>query len=96
MLNRRAKRRYLLIMHTCEASDAVSAITKRCSELFGSIAAEKAAVRLVKPENGMTTIKCRLEQLDNVLVSIALTDPSVVTLDISGTMKRLQRRLAKI
>jgi RNase P/RNase MRP subunit POP5 len=83
-------------MHTGQASDAVSAIIRRCSELFGSIAAEKAAIKLVKSENSIAIIKCRLDQLDDVLVSIALTDPPVVTLDMSGSMKRLQRRLAKI
>jgi RNase P/RNase MRP subunit POP5 len=83
-------------MHAGQASDAVNAITKRCSELFGSIAAEKAAIRLVRSENGVATIKCRLERLDDVLVSIALTYPPVIALDMSGTMKRLKRRLAKI
>ena len=50
MLNRRPKRRYLSVMHAGPASDAVNAIVKRCSELFGSIATEKAAIRLVKSE----------------------------------------------
>jgi RNase P/RNase MRP subunit POP5 len=95
MLNRRAKRRYLSVMHSGQASDAVNAITKRCSELFGSIAAEKAAIRLVK-SNDATIVKCRLDQLDSVLVAIALTDPPAVTLDMSGSMKQLQQRLAKI
>lgn len=92
MLNRRAKRRYLSILHGGQANDAVSTITKRCSELFGSIAAEKAAIRLVKSEGGATIIKCRLDQLDSVLIAIALTDPPVATLDMSGSIKRLQRR----
>ena len=82
-------------MYAGSASEAVNAITKRCSELFGAIAAEKAAIRLVK-SNDSTIIKCRLDQLDNVLVVIALTDPPAVTLDMSGSMKQLQRRLAKI
>jgi RNase P/RNase MRP subunit POP5 len=83
-------------MYTGQAGDAVNAITRRCSELFGSIAAEKAAIRLVKSEDSIAIIKCRLDKLDGVLVSIALTDPPVVTLDMSGSMKQLQRRLAKI
>lgn len=95
MLNRRAKRRYLSVIHAGQASDAVNAIAKRCSELFGSIAAEKATIRLVK-SNDATIIKCRLDQLDNVLVAIALADPPAATLDMSGSMKQLQRRLAKI
>ena len=93
MLNRRAKRRYLSIVHMGSASDAIDVIAKRCSDLFGSIATEKAAIRLVKSESKATIIKCGLDQLDNILASIALSDPPVVTLDISGSMKRLQRRL---
>jgi RNase P/RNase MRP subunit POP5 len=92
MLKRRAKRRYLSLIHTGQASDVVSAIVKRYSELFGPIAAEKAAVRLVKLEGDLTIIKCRLDQLDNVLVAIALTDQPAATLDMSGSVKQLQRR----
>jgi RNase P/RNase MRP subunit POP5 len=93
VLNRRAKRRYLSVLHAGTANGAVAAITKRCSDLFGSIATEKAAIRLVKSENSITIIKCRLDQLDNVLAAIALSDLPVVTLDMSGSMKRLRRRL---
>jgi RNase P/RNase MRP subunit POP5 len=82
-------------MHAGQAGDMVNAIAKRCSELFGSIAAEKAGIRLVK-SNGVTIIKCRLDQLDNVLAAIVLTDPPAVTLDMSGSIRQLQRRLAKI
>ncbi|HKZ61919.1 MAG TPA: hypothetical protein VJZ68_05830 [Nitrososphaera sp.] len=93
MLNRRPKRRYLSVMHAGPASDAVNAIVKRCSELFGSIATEKAAIRLVKSEGNATIIKCRLDQLDKVLVAITLTDPPTVTLDMSGSIKRLKCKL---
>jgi len=92
MLKRRAKRRYLSILHAGQANDAVNAISKRCSELFGSVGTEKAAIRLVKSEGVTTIIKCRLDQLDSVLVAIALADPPVVTMNMSGSMKRLQRR----
>ena len=92
MLKRRAKRRYLSIMHSGQAGDAVNAITVRFSELFGSIATEKAAIRLVKTEENITVMKCRLDQLDNFLVSIALADPPMATLDMSGSMRQLKRR----
>jgi len=82
-------------MHAGQAGDVVNAIAKRYFELFGSVAAEKAGIRLVKSNNA-AIIKCRLDQLDNVLVAIALTDPPAVTLDMSGSVKQLQRRLAKI
>jgi RNase P/RNase MRP subunit POP5 len=92
MLKRRSKRRYVSIMHDGEANDSVNAIIKRFSELFGSIATEKAAIRLVRSNANQTIIKCRLEELDNVLVAISLTDPPAVTIDISGSIKRIQLR----
>jgi RNase P/RNase MRP subunit POP5 len=75
-----------------QSSETVAAITRRFTELFGSIAAEKAGIRFVKSEDGMTIIKCRLDHLDSVLVAIAMTDPPVITLDMSGNIKRLRRR----
>jgi RNase P/RNase MRP subunit POP5 len=79
-------------MHVGTANDAVNAITKRYSDLFGSIATEKAAIRLVQSETNITIIKCRLDRLDNVLASIALSEPPMVTLDMSGSMKQLRHR----
>ncbi len=76
-----------------DADEAVDTIVKRCSDLFGSIATENAAIRLVKSENGVTIVKCKLEELDKVLASIALSDPPVLSLDMSGSIKRLGRRL---
>ena len=92
MLKRRSKRRYLSIIHSGEANDSVNAVIRRFSELFGSIATEKAAIRLVRSSTNEAIIKCRLEQLNNVLVAISLTDPPAVTVDMSGSIRRLQRR----
>jgi RNase P/RNase MRP subunit POP5 len=94
MLKRRSKRRYVSIMHDGEANDSVNAIIKRFCELFGSIATEKAAIRLVQSNANQAIIKCRLDQLDSVLVAIALTDPPAVTVDMSGSIKRIQLREA--
>jgi len=93
MLRRRAKHRYLSIMHVGTSKELVNAINKRCSELFGSIATEKAATRFVRSETNITIVRCRLEQLDIVLTSIAFVDPPAVTLDMSGSVKQLRRRL---
>ena len=90
MLKRRSKRRYLSIKHTGKSSDSVNAIVKRCSELFGSIAAEKAAIRLVQQGENESIIKCRLEYIENVLVAITLIDPPAVTTGMSGTIKKLR------
>lgn len=92
MLKRRSKQRYLSIMHTGESSNSVNAITKRFSELFGTIAAERAAIRLVHQGANESIIKCRLEQLENVLVAITLIDPPVVTIAMSGGIRQLRRR----
>ena len=92
MLKRRSKRRYLSIKHAGQSSDSVNAIIKRCSELFGSIAAEKAAIRLVQQGENESIIKCRLDYIENVLVAIALIDPPVVTTGMSGTIKQLRSR----
>ena len=92
MLKRRPKRRYLSIVQADISSDPVAAIKKRFSELFGTIATEKAALRLIEHRENEFIIRCSTEQLENVLVAIALTDPPVITIDMSGTLKQLRRR----
>jgi RNase P/RNase MRP subunit POP5 len=91
MLKRRSKRRYLSIIHAGESSASVNAITKRFCELFGTIAAERAAIRLVRQGANESIIKCRLDELEKVLVAIALIDPPVVTIAMSGSIRQLQR-----
>jgi RNase P/RNase MRP subunit POP5 len=79
-------------MHAGDSANSVNAITKRFSELFGTIAAEKAAIRLIQQGTNESIIKCRLEQLQNVLVAISLIDPPAVTIAVSGSIRRLRRR----
>jgi RNase P/RNase MRP subunit POP5 len=92
MLKRRSKRRYLSIMHAGESGNSVNAITRRFSELFGTIAAEKASIRLVQQGANESIIKCRLDELENVLVAITLVEPPVVTIAMSGSIRQLRRR----
>jgi RNase P/RNase MRP subunit POP5 len=92
MLKRRFKRRYLAVVQGEISSDPVARIKKRFSELFGTIATEKAALRLIEHRENEFIIRCATEQLENVLVAIALTDPPVITIDMSGTLKQLRRR----
>jgi RNase P/RNase MRP subunit POP5 len=92
MLKRKYKRRYLSIMHAGDSTNSVNAITKRFSELFGTIAAEKAAIRLMQQGTNESIIKCRLEQLQNVLVAVSLIDPPAVTIAMSGSIRQLRRR----
>ena len=91
MLRRRAKRRYLSLMHSGQAVDVVNSIVERHADLFGSVATERAGIRLMRSNDIMTIIKCRLEQLDSVLATIALTDPPVLTLGTSGSIKQLTK-----
>jgi RNase P/RNase MRP subunit POP5 len=92
MLKRQYKRRYLSIMHAGDSTNSVNAIRKRFSELFGTIAAEKAAIRLMQQGTNESIIKCRLEQLQNVLVAVSLIDPPAVTIGMSGSIRQLRRR----
>jgi RNase P/RNase MRP subunit POP5 len=96
-LKRREKRRYISVMHQGLPTDAFSAIQKRHADLFGSIASARASLRLVKPgDAGVMIVRSSLSQITGVLVAIALADPSMATMDMSSSMKRLKRRLAKV
>jgi RNase P/RNase MRP subunit POP5 len=77
-----------------EGIEIVNLVKKRNSELFGYIATEKSSIRLIRSERMNTIIiSCKLVSLDNILSTIALIDPPLVTIDMSGTLKRLLRRL---
>ncbi len=92
MLKRRPKRRYLAIVQADKSSDPIAAIRKRFSELFGTIATENAALRLVEQRGNEFIIRCASDQLENMLVAIALVDPPILTIDMSGTIKQLRKR----
>lgn len=92
MLKRKPKKRYISVMHAQSDGEALGALVKRHSELFGHLSAEKASMKLVRPsEKNVMIIRCSLGQLHTVLASIALTNPAMVSLDLSGTLKRLGR-----
>jgi RNase P/RNase MRP subunit POP5 len=90
MLNRRHKRRYISVVHAGEPTDSAKAIKNRFSDLFGTIATERASIRLIEQRGNESIIKCTLEQLENVLLSIALLDPPAVTIKVSGSIKHLR------
>ena len=73
----------------------INLIKKRNSELFGHIANEKSSIRLVYSDKikNIIIISCKLQSVDNILSTIALTSSPLVVLDMSGTLKRLKRRL---
>jgi RNase P/RNase MRP subunit POP5 len=79
------------------APDALAAIERRHAELFGNIASARSSLRLVRADDGpgLMIIRCSLQSVDGILVSIALADPEMVTLDMSSSMRRLKRRNKK-
>jgi RNase P/RNase MRP subunit POP5 len=104
MLKRRAKRRYLAILHSVQPYDNIrdelsilNSITKRNSELFGHISTELSSIRLIRSEQkNIIIISCLLQYIDDILPTIALIDPPLITIVISGTLKKLRRHIQKI
>jgi RNase P/RNase MRP subunit POP5 len=94
----------LAILHGISLHDNISkdfsivnSITKRNSELFGHVCTELSSIRLIRSEHkNIIIISCRIENLDNVLSTIALTDPPLITIVLSGTLKRLRRHLQQL
>jgi RNase P/RNase MRP subunit POP5 len=81
-------------MHQGKPEESFAALGRRHAELFGSIAFAKAALRLIGSDGEIMTIRCNLSQVKTVLVAIALSDPAMVTLDMSSSMKRMKKRRA--
>ncbi len=94
MLKRRPKRRYISILHAGQPTDTINMMIKRHMELFGCISTERAAIRLMQSENNRMIIRCKLEQLDNVLISIAFSELPAITMGISGSINRLQKSIS--
>ena len=99
MLNRRDKRRYLAVWdddHSRDHRKIVEFISKRNSELFGQIATEKANIRFIgMDEKQIIILSCKLEMLETLLSTIVLTEPPMLLLRISGTLKALRRFLQR-
>ena len=93
MLKRRPKRRYISIICSSATTDAFNSIIRRHAELFGFILTERAAIRLIQSEGNLIIIRCRLEQLDDVLVAITFSGLSAMTLGISGSINRLRKSI---
>lgn len=89
MLRRKAKKRYLAILGPAGATEVLQ---KRHAELFGQIKSSQAAIKEIS-KHDTTIIRCSLDCTDSVLAAIAFCNPPIVALDMSGTIKRLKRRL---
>lgn len=74
--------------------EIVDLIKERNSELFGYISTERSSIRFIQSQGvNLVIISCKLKGLDNILSTIALTDPPLVTLHMSGTLKRLGKSI---
>jgi RNase P/RNase MRP subunit POP5 len=93
-LKRRDKRRYVSLMHACSAAEVAAAIEKRLQELYGTTALEQASIKVVRPGDGVSILRCALGYERQLLVAVALAQLPVVSLDMSSSAKRLKRRLA--
>ena len=93
VLRRKPKKRYLSVMHKGQDLQAFESISRRCKELFGHMTLEKAGLRLMHVHEDVIVIRVRLPQIHAVLVSIALADPPMVTIDMSGSISRLRTKL---
>ncbi len=68
----------------------------RLMELYGSIDFHKSNVRIVNVDavsKKFLIVKCKLEYVDNVLLSMYFTNYPIVILPISGTIKQLKKRI---
>lgn len=96
MLKRKPKKRYICVTHGGSSAEAIDALSKRFSELFGSIALERSGLRLMRAESGMIIVRCGLPEVHAILVTIALMDPPMVAVGMSGSIRRLGRRLSEL
>lgn len=83
-------------MHRGQELEAFESISRRCEELFGFMTLEKAGLRLMQSRGDVVIIRVRLSQIRPVLVSIALADPPLVAVDMSGSISRLRTRVTQI
>lgn len=77
-------------------SNFLSDFYKRLNELCGSIDFHKANVRIIDVNTvpkKFLVIKCKLDYVDNVLLSLYFTNYPILVLPISGTIKQLKKRV---
>lgn len=77
-------------------SNFLSDFYKRLVELCGSIDFHKTNVRIIDVDTvskKFLIIKCKLDYVDNVLLSMYFTNYPTLILPISGTIKQLKKRV---
>jgi RNase P/RNase MRP subunit POP5 len=96
MLRRKNKRRYLAVLYGPNKSQTqVKAdIQGRFMELFGTLAAEMAHIRVYhSKQNGILILSCDLEYLERILFTIAMMEQPMTAVMMSGTIRKLRERL---
>jgi RNase P/RNase MRP subunit POP5 len=69
---------------------------KRLDGLYGSIDFHKSNIRIVNivdVSKKFLIIKCRLEHINNVLLSLYFANYPVLILPLSGTIKQVKKRI---
>ena len=94
------KYRYIGIYLSSRLSSNKAGILEKLSNrylgLFGSIDYSNANIRIIEIKdipNSIVILKCRLESLTNILISMNLIDLELMVVSISGTLKQLKKKI---
>lgn len=71
-------------------------LSARYLGLFGSIDYSNANIRIIEVRdipNSIVILKCRLESLTNMLISLSLIELELMIVSISGTLKQLKKKI---
>lgn len=101
MLRHREKRRYVAILysetHLYNPVQLHEIIVRRFNELFGVLQCELAMLRPYDSKFGNTLlIGCKLKYLDDLIFSLSMTQPPVVVISLSGTLKKLRKNVSTL
>jgi RNase P/RNase MRP subunit POP5 len=94
------KYRYIGIYLSSHLSSNKAGILEKLSNrylgLFGSIDYSNANIRIIEIKdipNSIVILKCRLESLTNMLISLSLIELELMIVSISGTLKQLKKKI---
>jgi len=94
------KYRYIGIYLSSHLSSNKASILEKLSNrylgLFGSIDYSNANIRIIEIKdipNSIVILKCRLESLTNMLISLSLIELELMIVSISGTLKQLKKKI---
>lgn len=71
-------------------------LSNRYLGLFGSIDYSNTNIRIIEMKdipNSIIILKCRLESLTNMLISLSLIELELMIVSISGTLKQLKKKI---